>query len=119
MIFEAIKSPYRFSDWQSGQTPPDGWDAADAVRDGWSKSDLDAFMRATVKPWSPTPPTPADKPAPPAGTSVQTSPAQPRDVAKPIEFKRIEQGALPGHSMWSSPHHSRSLMRQPATRYLG
>jgi len=45
--------PYSFSDWQSGQKPPKGWDAADAIRDGWDKSNLDAFMRATVKPWSP------------------------------------------------------------------
>ncbi|MGB3271340.1 MAG: DUF5906 domain-containing protein [Xanthobacteraceae bacterium] len=69
------------------------------MRDGWTKADLDAFMRATVKPGLPTP-TPPDKPtslpadrcAAPAGTSVQTSPAQPRDAAKPMEFKRIEQG---------------------------
>ena len=54
--------------------PPKGWDAADAIRDGWDKGRLDEFMRATVRPWSsPKPPTPpatekaADKPSAPAG----------------------------------------------------
>lgn len=39
---------YTFADWQSGKTPPKGWDCADAVADGWRKPELDAFMRATV-----------------------------------------------------------------------
>lgn len=63
---------YSFADWQAGQKPPKGWDAADAVRDGWSKADLDGLMRATVKPWvPPTPPTPAPEKTPtPAGPAV-------------------------------------------------
>jgi predicted P-loop ATPase len=32
---------------------PEHWDCADAIDDGWSKDDLDNFMRGTVKPWSP------------------------------------------------------------------
>lgn len=44
---------FSVSDWQAGKTPPKGWDCADAIADGWRKDDLDAFMRATVKPWAP------------------------------------------------------------------
>lgn len=65
---------YSFDDWQAGAKPPKGWDAADCVRDGWGQDDLDTFMRATVRPWTP-PTTPddappvRDRPAPPAGPS--------------------------------------------------
>jgi putative DNA primase/helicase len=48
---------------------PDGWDCADATDElGWSKADLDGFMRATAKPWSPQPveKSSADNPAAPA-----------------------------------------------------
>lgn len=41
---------FTFADWQSGKRPPKGWDAADAVADGWGKAELDAFMRASVMP---------------------------------------------------------------------
>lgn len=41
--------------------PPKGWNAADAIRDGWDKSRLDGFMRDTVRPWSPPRP-PAETP---------------------------------------------------------
>ena len=54
---------YALDDWKSGVRPPKGWDCANACDDGWTKADLDAFMRATVKPW--TPPKndrPAEKP---------------------------------------------------------
>lgn len=53
--------------------PAKGWDAADAIRDGWTKLDLDKFMRETVKPWQQSQaaaverepsPTPAGGPAP-------------------------------------------------------
>ncbi|QND53435.1 hypothetical protein HB779_17235 [Phyllobacterium sp. 628] len=44
---------YAFTDWQSGTKPPKGWDCADAVRDGWTKKDIDDFMRASVQPWTP------------------------------------------------------------------
>lgn len=63
---------YSFQDFRDGKLPPKGWDAADAVADGWSKSDLDNFMRATVRPWSPEPtPTP---PAPKQEKPAETTP---------------------------------------------
>lgn len=70
---------YSFNDWQQGTTPPKGWDAADAVRDGWGKPELDAFMRATVKPWSPPTPaksteTPRQRPEAPAGSETAPRP---------------------------------------------
>lgn len=34
---------------------PKGWDAADAVDDGWTKAGLDAFMKDTAKTWEPPP----------------------------------------------------------------
>ncbi len=69
---------YSFADWQAGKVPPKGWDAADAVRDGWSKADLDALMRATVRPWvPPSPPSPPpEKPAAPAGPDVVAAPVR-------------------------------------------
>ena len=51
---------YGFENWLSGAKPPKSWDAADAVRDGWTKANLDEFMRVTVKPWTP-PRKPAEK----------------------------------------------------------
>jgi hypothetical protein len=36
---------YTFEDWQSGKFPPKGWDVADAVRDGWTKANIDEFIR--------------------------------------------------------------------------
>lgn len=52
--------------------PPKGWDAADAIRDGWDKPRLDRFMRETVRPWMPPAQTaekPANQPAPVAGST--------------------------------------------------
>lgn len=82
---------YSFSDWQAGQSPPKGWDAADAVRDGWSKADLDGLMRATVKPWSPPAAAekPVDKPAPVAG------PVASAGAAKPVREARTVTQAKP------------------------
>ncbi|WOH79010.1 DUF5906 domain-containing protein [Bradyrhizobium sp. BEA-2-5] len=72
--------------------PPKGWDAADAIRDGWGKGRLDGFMRETVRPWSPSAPlAAAQKPAPSAGLVAQVSPAKPVRVAGADEFKRREQ----------------------------
>lgn len=39
---------YTFADWQSGKKPPDDWNCADAIADGWTKTDLDAFRRASA-----------------------------------------------------------------------
>jgi len=44
---------YAFDAWKSGVKPPKGFDAADAVRDGWTRENLDEYMRATVRPWKP------------------------------------------------------------------
>ncbi|MES0016158.1 hypothetical protein [Mesorhizobium sp. M0036] len=75
---------YTFSDWQEGKAPEKGWDCADAVDDGWSKDQLDAFMRATARPWSPPQQKPAggaaerprevDKTAKPQGEPAQVRP---------------------------------------------
>lgn len=89
--------PYSFQDWQDSHAPPNGWDAADAIRDGWTRDDLDAFMRAAVRPWSPpndTPPEkpaarPAERPSPPAGPV----PAQPSQT--PVREARNTQQEQP------------------------
>lgn len=48
---------------------PKGWDCADAIRDGWTVPEIEGFMRATVKPWSPpTPEAPAVSLAGPSKT---------------------------------------------------
>lgn len=44
---------------------PDGWDVADAANDGWTKDDVDAFMRSSARPWQPDP-EPEPEPDPPA-----------------------------------------------------
>jgi hypothetical protein len=90
---------YSFANWQSGGRPPKGWDCADAVRDGWTKADLDGFMRATVKPWlPPTPPpateNPAGKASAPAGPVTPAAPAEPVRDAEMAEFKRPEQNTI-------------------------
>lgn len=45
---------YTFQDWKDGKLPPEGWDCADAIEDGWTRADILAFLRATVRPWTPT-----------------------------------------------------------------
>lgn len=44
---------YTFSDWQSGLLPPKSWDCADACDDGWTKLEIETFIRTTIKPWTP------------------------------------------------------------------
>jgi predicted P-loop ATPase len=66
---------YSFDDWQSGATPPKGWDCADAIADGWTKENLDAFMRATVRAW--TPPTPPAEKTPEKAKEERPAPAGP------------------------------------------
>jgi len=44
---------YTFDDWRGGAPLPDGFDCADAIDGGWSKDQIDAFMRALARPWSP------------------------------------------------------------------
>ncbi|MER8783232.1 phage/plasmid primase, P4 family [Mesorhizobium sp. M1006] len=82
------QAPYSFSDWQTGKHPKKGWDCADAVDDGWSKDQLDAFMRATARPWSPPQQKPAGEPAervePAAAPSQRPKPASPVAAARTI-----------------------------------
>lgn len=85
-----MRAPYSFSDWEAGRPLPKGWDCADAVDDGWTRAQLDAFMRATVRPWSPAEPDkPAgkaqDAPRPAAGPSVTATPATPVREARTVE----------------------------------
>lgn len=75
---------YTFENWQGGDDPPKGWDVSDALRDGWTNDNIDAFLRAMVRPWSPNPaPDKIDKkplrdvkdaPAPEARTVDQIKP---------------------------------------------
>ena len=82
---------YRLEDWQAGRPLPKGFDVADAVRDGWTKADIDTFMRATVRPWSPEPdgdgprpdPRPEPKPEPEPDRSRTGSKPEPRPDPRP------------------------------------
>ncbi len=67
---------FTHADWQAGRLPRRGWDSADAVDCGWTRPQLDAFMRATMRDHGPAaaapPPAPPQKEtpapdAPPAG----------------------------------------------------
>jgi putative DNA primase/helicase len=74
---------YHFEDWRAGRFPPRGWDCADALDEGWTQAELDAFMHATVRPFSPTAApaeqqeqaAPVDTPAPPKRKRAKTAPA--------------------------------------------
>lgn len=94
---------YSFDNWKSGVKPPKGWDAADATRDGWSKADLDDYMRATVRPWMPKQepaeqrqPEPAPRePAPPsAGPVTQVRTTQQEQPATVTSIKTRKQIAV-------------------------
>lgn len=83
-----VRMAYSFSDWKAGKLPKKGWDCADAVDDGWTKPELDAFMRATARPW--TPPQ-AQKPAgeaserPDALTAPQPEPPRVKPKIKVVK----------------------------------
>lgn len=74
---EAASGPYSFGAWRSGCLPPKGWDCADAVADQWSRDQIEALMRATVREWArATPEAIRDEPAPlPAPTTSQDPPS--------------------------------------------
>lgn len=84
---------YSFSDWQAGKAPKKGWDCADAVDDGWSKDQLDAFMRATARPWSPPQQKPAGEPA--ERVEPVAAPVKPAGPSKPVPEARTVQQAQP------------------------
>lgn len=80
---------YLFEDWQSGRPLPKGWDGADAVDDGWSRDQIDAFMRATAKPW--VPPKPDPKPAAQPAKMNGHAVSEPAPV---MEIERPEPAAM-------------------------
>lgn len=54
---------------------PDGWDVADASNDGWTREEIDGFMRSTVRPWQPDPEPEPDPPKPePPSPDPDTAP---------------------------------------------
>ncbi|GAA3106965.1 hypothetical protein GCM10010520_59580 [Rhizobium viscosum] len=58
---------FAYCDWQAGRLPCRGWDSADAVDAGWTRLELDAFMRATIRRHVPAPvepPPSAEEPDP-------------------------------------------------------
>lgn len=79
---------YTFENWKSGDPLPKGWDVADAVDDGWTADEIVAFMKATVRPWTPPgrdpeltkpepkKPEPEQKPAAQMKQQVQAKPDQ-------------------------------------------
>lgn len=77
---------YTFADFQAGSTPLKGWDVADAVDDGWTKQELDDFVRLTARAWTPaaeeaeaSPPAAVTEPAPAASfpAVIETAPPAP------------------------------------------
>ncbi|TIT90363.1 MAG: hypothetical protein E5W41_00090 [Mesorhizobium sp.] len=84
---------YSFQDWQDGKAPKKGWDCADAIDDGWSKDQLDAFMRATARPWSPPQQKPASEPA--ERVSPAPAPQQPAGASAPVREARTTEQAKP------------------------
>jgi predicted P-loop ATPase len=84
---------YSFEAWQQGNKPPKSWDCADACRDGWTKDQLDAFMKATVKPWSPPDGgKPATKEEP---KRERPAPSEPMPAAAPVREMRTTQQEQP------------------------
>ncbi|WEO63545.1 hypothetical protein [Rhizobium rhizogenes] len=86
---------YLFSDWKGGQKPPNGWDCANAIEDGWTRDDLEFFMKATVRPWTPPPSTddaPPERPArehlSSAGTTKAVTATAPVEKVQSLAFKR-------------------------------
>ena len=66
---------YAFADWSGGTRPPQGWDVADAIEDGWSRADVEALMRKAVGPV--LSPWPAGPPEPPPAPEPQPEPPTP------------------------------------------
>lgn len=86
-------SPYTFADWQSGALPKEGWDCADAIGDGWTSQEIEAFMRATARPFK----LPAEKPTEKPAERVQpvAGPSEPAKSSTPLREARTVQQAQP------------------------
>lgn len=75
----------KIMDVLSRKVPKEGWDAADAVDDGWTKEQIDRFMRETVRPWQP-PEEPAERKPEPAPSDPQ--PSLPAGPSTPVTQAR-------------------------------
>ena len=62
----------------SGRDLADGWDVADAVRDGWTKDQIETLMRETVRTWGAPPPEPEPPAPPPPPPTPEPDPEPPR-----------------------------------------
>ena len=56
---------------------PKGWDVADAADQGWSRDEIDAFMRARVRGWEPPSPDGGGEPAPEPEHALDDDPDAP------------------------------------------
>lgn len=81
--------PYLYADWLCGRAPPKGWDAADAVADGWTEDDLFAFIQAAARPWTP-PVTEKARKLPPAAAGKIIA----ADDGWQMELLRSEKGRV-------------------------
>lgn len=91
---------YRFADWQNGEPLPKGWDAADAIEDGWSPEDILVFLRSTVRAWPFDMDTPTPPPPPPVKPVKQEKQTQQEKPAK-SEVVNFSSGATyEGPSGW-------------------
>ncbi len=68
-------SHFTYSDWQVGHLPRRGWDGADAVDAGWTRLELDAFMRATIRRHAPAPAEPPPATEEPTQSAAKAPPA--------------------------------------------
>ncbi len=66
---------FTFADWQAGSHPARGWDCADAIDAGWTRDELDRFIRATMRPIGPaSSPERSAPPPPPPPAGADTAP---------------------------------------------
>lgn len=70
---------------------PKGWDVADAADEGWTRAEIDSFMRATVRPFE-VPPDDGGEPEPEALPVVAAAPEIMPDVEYPDHVDYAEQG---------------------------
>lgn len=90
-VLHGIGCAVKIMDVMAAGDKPKGWDVADAADAGWTREEIDAFMRATVRPWEPTPPDDGGRPEPePQKPDPEPSPeaqAAVHDDAPPPEYQ--------------------------------